>query len=156
MDLNATILGQMISFILFIIFCMKYIWPNIINTIEDRKNKILNEFSNIKRLKKQCNILEIENKNILEISKKKAKNIIDRANIQTIKILEIAKKDAEKEKQRIISEAYEEINLIKIKIKNDLIQETVILSTKMAKQIMQNIINKKNNNYNFDKIINNL
>ncbi|ETJ20958.1 F0F1 ATP synthase subunit B, partial [Escherichia coli] len=27
MNLNATILGQAIAFVLFVLFCMKYVWP---------------------------------------------------------------------------------------------------------------------------------
>ncbi|HCW99392.1 MAG TPA: F0F1 ATP synthase subunit B, partial [Pantoea sp.] len=29
MNINATILGQAIAFILFVAFCMKYVWPPI-------------------------------------------------------------------------------------------------------------------------------
>ncbi|CCJ90593.1 ATP synthase B chain [Cronobacter turicensis 564] len=29
MNLNATILGQAIAFVLFVLFCMKYVWPPI-------------------------------------------------------------------------------------------------------------------------------
>ncbi|MDE5285330.1 MAG: F0F1 ATP synthase subunit B, partial [Buchnera aphidicola] len=36
MDLNATIFGQALSFIFFVWFCMKYIWPPIILAIETR------------------------------------------------------------------------------------------------------------------------
>ena len=40
MNLNATIIGQMIAFALFVAFCMKYVWPPIMAALEDRKKKI--------------------------------------------------------------------------------------------------------------------
>ncbi|MGB5259073.1 MAG: F0F1 ATP synthase subunit B, partial [Gammaproteobacteria bacterium] len=39
MNFNATLIGQTIAFIVFVWFCMKYIWPPIMNALETRKNK---------------------------------------------------------------------------------------------------------------------
>jgi F-type H+-transporting ATPase subunit b len=40
MNINATIIGQMIAFAIFIAFCMKYVWPPIMQALEERKKKI--------------------------------------------------------------------------------------------------------------------
>ena len=37
MNLNLTILGQSISFFIFVWFCMKYVWPPIIDGIRDTR-----------------------------------------------------------------------------------------------------------------------
>lgn len=37
MNLNATILGQAIAFVLFVLFCMKYVWPPLMAAIEKRQ-----------------------------------------------------------------------------------------------------------------------
>ncbi len=41
MNLNATILGQAIAFVLFVLFCMKYVWPPLMAAIEKRQKKLL-------------------------------------------------------------------------------------------------------------------
>lgn len=41
MNLNATILGQAIAFVLFVLFCMKYVWPPLMAAIENVKKKLL-------------------------------------------------------------------------------------------------------------------
>ena len=41
MNINATIIGQMIAFAIFIAFCMKYVWPPIMQALEGRKKKSL-------------------------------------------------------------------------------------------------------------------
>lgn len=40
MSINATLIGQMITFTLLVWFTMKYIWPPLIGAIEERKAKI--------------------------------------------------------------------------------------------------------------------
>ncbi len=40
MDINATIIGQTIAMIVFVWFCMKFVWPLIIDMIEERQTKI--------------------------------------------------------------------------------------------------------------------
>lgn len=52
MNLNATILGQAIAFVLFVLFCMKYIWPPIMAAIEKRQKEIADGLSSAERAKK--------------------------------------------------------------------------------------------------------
>ena len=40
MNLNGTLLGQMIAFGLFIWFCLKFVWPPLLAEMEERANKI--------------------------------------------------------------------------------------------------------------------
>ena len=42
MDFNATLFGQIIAMIVFVWFCMKYIWPVIMTAIEQRQTEIAN------------------------------------------------------------------------------------------------------------------
>ena len=40
MNINATLIGESIAFIVFVIFCMKFVWPPIMAAIEDRQKTI--------------------------------------------------------------------------------------------------------------------
>ena len=40
MNINLTLIGQMLSFAVFVWFCMKYVWPPLIQVLEMRKAKI--------------------------------------------------------------------------------------------------------------------
>lgn len=39
MNINATLIGELIAFLVFVLFCMKYVWPPIIGAIEARQQK---------------------------------------------------------------------------------------------------------------------
>ena len=40
MNINATLIGQSIAFAVFVWFCMKYVWPPMMTTLENRKKDI--------------------------------------------------------------------------------------------------------------------
>ncbi|UDG80506.1 F0F1 ATP synthase subunit B [Candidatus Annandia pinicola] len=118
MDINSTILGQTISFIIFVLFCMKYIWPPIINKINNHQKKIINELKKIELSKKNFKI--IKNKMLQKIKKTKKISdlIIKNANKKSKKIIKISKKKSMEEHNKIIKNA-----LIKIKLEIKIAKE---------------------------------
>ena len=40
MNINLTLIGQMLAFVGFVVFCMKYVWPPIIAAMQEREQKI--------------------------------------------------------------------------------------------------------------------
>lgn len=58
MNMNATLLGQAISFGMFVWFCMKYVWPPIIKAIEDRQKKIADGLQAAERAKKDLDLAQ--------------------------------------------------------------------------------------------------
>ena len=157
MDLNATILGQMISFIIFVWFCMKYIWPKIIITIENRKQAIEIELLLLEKYKKEIQFLKTKSLNIIDDAKKKSKYIIQNAQNQKNIILEEAENIIQNEKEAIISQAYAEIKTKKIQIRNQLMKEINTIAILMANKIIhQSIDNNKNTSTVIDVLIKNL
>jgi len=57
-NLNATILGQAIAFVLFVLFCMKYVWPPIMAAIEKRQKEIADGLSSAERAKKDLDLAQ--------------------------------------------------------------------------------------------------
>ena len=62
MNINATLIGQTIAFIIFVWFCVKYVWPPIIKVIEERQSQIANALASAEAAKKSKQIL----KNLVE------------------------------------------------------------------------------------------
>ena len=53
MNINATLIGQTIAFIIFVWFCVKYVWPPIIKAIEERQSQIANALASAEAAKKE-------------------------------------------------------------------------------------------------------
>ncbi|WP_343192609.1 F0F1 ATP synthase subunit B [Buchnera aphidicola (Taiwanaphis decaspermi)] len=152
MNINATILGQIISFVFFVFFCMKYIWPPILSVIEQRKKKIYEDLQYVKNSITNVKILEERAVRKINKAKKKANKIIQQADQKKILIIKKAKIKAEKEKQRIIFKTHNEINIEKRLIKEKLKKKFVSISMLIAKKIIKNSINESVD----EKIINKL
>ena len=37
MNINLTLIGQMLAFVAFVVFCMKYVWPPILAAMHERE-----------------------------------------------------------------------------------------------------------------------
>ncbi|WP_343191866.1 F0F1 ATP synthase subunit B [Buchnera aphidicola] len=151
MKINATILGQTISFFLFVFFCAKYIWPNIIRSIKIRQQEIDKSFKLAKNIKIRS--LEIEKiaQNKINMANKKAIKILENAQSDRILILEAAILNAEQKRKVIVAEGIKKLNLKKNKILTDLQKETSNLSIFIAKKILKEYVKKNNVNKIFEK-----
>ncbi|QCI25246.1 F0F1 ATP synthase subunit B [Buchnera aphidicola (Sitobion avenae)] len=153
MNLNATILGQAISFVLFVWFCMKYIWPPIISAIETRQKEIKQSLINSRKAQDELCILQKKiDQNIIE-AKEKASNILNEANKQKVLILEEAKKNALEESKKILANTQSEIEIAIIHARKNLHKEVVDLSILMAEKIIKKNVSKDENQNLLDELV---
>ena len=88
MNLNATLIGQLIAFVLFVAFCMKYVWPPLIKAIEERQANIANALASAEKAKQEQADSKAEaDKEILK-AKEEAQKIIDLATKRRNEILD--------------------------------------------------------------------
>jgi F-type H+-transporting ATPase subunit b len=100
--MNATILGQAIAFILFVWFCMKYVWPPLMAAIEKRQKEIADGLASAERAKKDLDLAQANATDQLKKAKAEAQVIIEQANKRRSQILDEAKAEAEQERTKIV------------------------------------------------------
>lgn len=137
MNFNVTILGQAISFIFFVLFCMKFIWPPVISVIENRQKDISTALKTAEKIKLDLEVTNNLVRKKIDEAKSKAMTIIKEANINKIMILEKAELEAEKKRDMIISEAYSNIEVERNQVLKELKKEVSILAIMMAEKIIK-------------------
>jgi len=142
MNLNATLIGQTISFILFVFFCMKYIWPPIIQNINYRQKKIRSGLIFSNQAKLDLIFAKIEAQKEITEAKKIAKNILQDAYDRKYSILKTAKILATKESNNLLDKAKFEIKLHYKKSFEKLITEIENLSITLAEKIIKKSVKK--------------
>ncbi|MDV7105713.1 F0F1 ATP synthase subunit B [Vibrio sp. TH_r3] len=142
MNMNATLLGQAIAFALFVWFCMKYVWPPIIEAIEERQNKIADGLSAAERAAKDLNLAQANASEQLKEAKRKATEVIDSANKRKAQILDEAREDAQAERQKILMQAEAEIEAERNRAKDDLRKQVATLALAGAEKILERSIDK--------------
>ena len=88
MNINLTIIGQMISFGLFIWFCTKFVWPALISVMEEREKKIAEGLEAADRADKDLELAKQKSGERLREAKIEAAALIDAANKRSAQIVD--------------------------------------------------------------------
>lgn len=137
MDINATIIGQFITFTILVLFTMRYVWPVVTKTMHDREKKIADGLEAAERSKHELEMAEHKVLSIIREAKQQATQIIEQANLQSAQLVEEAKTNAKQEGQRIIEMAQGEIDREISRAKESLKNKLATLAVAGAEKIIQ-------------------
>tara|TARA_B100000925_G_scaffold2977_1_gene2299 strand:+ start:546 stop:1022 length:477 start_codon:yes stop_codon:yes gene_type:complete len=151
MNLNATLLGQMIAFGLFVWFCWKFVWPPLLAAMEERAQKIEQGLKDSEDSAKKIIEAEEESKKMLANAKKEAKKIMDNAKSQAEKIVEESKSKATDEKERIVGSAQSEIEKEVVNAKKNLEKDFASSVMAAVKKIVSKEVSQSNHQETVDK-----
>ncbi|CAK9886861.1 MAG: ATP synthase subunit b [Candidatus Erwinia impunctatus] len=153
MNINATLLGQAIAFIFFVLFCMKYVWPPLIAAIEKRQKEVAEGIASAERAKKDLDLAQVSVTDQLKSAKEEAQTIIEQANKRRSQILDEAKAEAEQEKTRIVTQAYAEIEAERKRAREELRQQVAMLAVAGAEKIIERSVDEAANSDIVDKLV---
>ncbi len=109
MDINATLFGQTIAMIVFVWFCMKFIWPPLLAAIEERQEKIAEGLAAAEQGAERLDQAKAEADDIVADARRQASAILDQANARANEIVAEGKSDGTKERERQLAAAKAEI-----------------------------------------------
>ena len=152
MNFNATLIGQSISFIIFVMFVMKFVWPLLLNQMKDREARIADGLAAAEQGQKD--FAEAQEKSSAEVNKGKeqAATIISQAQKRGDEIVEDAKEAAKAEVARIKESALSEIEQEKEKARQDLRDQVATLAIAGAEQILMKEVDHAAHNDVLQKI----
>ncbi|ORU91309.1 MAG: F0F1 ATP synthase subunit B [Cycloclasticus sp. symbiont of Poecilosclerida sp. N] len=140
MNINATLIGQTIAFIMFVWFCMKYVWPPIIAALEERKTKIAEGLAAAERGEKEQKLAEKKATKVMHEARIEASDIIDLANVRAGEMIEEAKGKAVEEVAKVKKGAEVEIEQEVANAREALREEVSVLALSAAEKIIKSEI----------------
>ncbi len=143
MNINATLIGQAISFIFFVWFTMKFVWPPIMSALEERKKKIADGLAAAERGKHEQELAEQRAAEVIAEAKQEASNIIAQAQKRASEIVEEAKETARAEGDRIVASANAEIEQEVNRAKEHLRGQVVSIAVAGAGKVLSREIDEK-------------
>ena len=153
MDINATIIGQTIAFIVFVWFCMKYVWPPIMAAIEERQGKIAEGLAAAERGSHDLELAQAKAADTLKDAKAQAAEIIEQAKKRHAAVVDSAKDDARAEAEKIIISARAEIEQETNRAREELRSQVATLAVSGAEKILGRNIDASANDEIFEKLI---
>ena len=152
MSLNATLLIQMTVFAVVVLFSMKFIWPMIMEAIEERNKSISDGLAAAEQGQKKLSEAETEVNALIKEAKQQATTILDQANTRASGIVESAKSEGTSEREKIISTAHDEAQQELTKLRESLRKEVAGLAISGAEKILTREIKPSDHKEMLDKL----
>ena len=143
MNINATLLGQMIAFGLFAWFCMKFVWPPIMQAMEERTKRIADGLAAADEGRKELADAEVKSQGIVGEARQKAVEIVDQAQTRAHEMIDEAKSIGTQEGKRMITAARSEIEQETTRARDDLRREVAAIALAGAEKLLEREIDAK-------------
>ena len=143
MDINLTLIGQSIAMLVFVWFCMKFIWPPIMSAIEERQTEIADGLAAAERGQQSLDKAKAEADEIVDDARKQATSILDQAHARANEIVADGKSDGVKERERQLAAATAEVEQETNRAREELRGQVSAIAVASAEKIMQREIDSK-------------
>jgi len=144
-NINLTLFGQMVTFAIFVWFCMKFVWPVIITAMEERQQKIADGLDAADRAMRDLEAAQDKATDQMKEAKQEAAGIVDQANKRANQIVEEAKQQAITEGDRLKVAAEAEIEQEINRAKEELRASVAGLALAGAEKVLEASIDDKAN-----------
>lgn len=137
MEINATLLGQAITFAILVWFTMKFVWPPLNKMLEDRAKQISDGLMAAEKGKKELQEAEARIAQELKNVQVSATDIMANAEKRANQIISAAKEQANKESEKILHDAKVQIEQEFVLAKEQLRNHVATLAISAAEQILK-------------------
>ena len=152
MNINLTLIVQVLVFIALIWFTMKFVWPMILGPMKERENKIAQGLAAAEKGKAELVQADQRAEAIVKEARTKAAQILDQAGKRSNEMVEEAKGTASAEAQRLVAQAHEDAALESTRAREGLRREVGLLAVEGASRLLGREIDPKTHAELLDKL----
>lgn len=143
MDINATLIGQMITFAGFVWFTMKFVWPILDQVLKERQQRIAEGLAAAERGHKELEEAQNYAKQHMQEARKKAIETVEQAKQQAILMIEEAKSQANIERDQIVALGHQEIEserrMAKEQLQNEIAELIMVGTQKLLGRVITEV-----------------
>jgi F-type H+-transporting ATPase subunit b len=138
-----TLIGQSIAMIVFVWFCMKFIWPPIMTAIEERQQEIADGLAAAERGQQSLDKAKAKSDEIVDEARKQATAILDQAHARANEIIAEGKADGVKERERQLAAATAEVEQETNRAREELRGQVSAIAVASAEKILRREIDPR-------------
>ena len=153
MNINATLILQSIAMMIFVWFCMKFIWPPLLKAMDERRERIAEGLAASDMAEKELEAAKITVEEQIREARDKAGEIVDQANQRHTQIVDQAKDDAVAERNRQVTAAEADIVQAANQAREELRSTVASLAVLGASQILEIEVDADTHRELLDKLI---
>lgn len=152
MNINLTLIVQVLVFILLIWFTMKFVWPMILGPMDERARKIAAGLAAAEKGKADLVQADARAEAIVKEARAKAAQILDQAGKRSNEMVDEARGTAQAEAQRLVAQAHEAAALESTRARENLRREVGRLAVEGASRLLEREIDPKTHAELLDKL----
>ena len=152
MNINATLLGEAISFALVRWITVKWIWSPLMGANEERKKKIADGLAAAEKADHDLKTAQDKADEIIHEARQQESQILEKANRRSNEIVEEAKSTARKEAERLLETAKRQIESETSQAKQELRAQVVDLAMAGASKILDREVKADDHNKLLDDL----
>lgn len=137
MNINLTLVAQMISFVVFVWFTMKFVWTPIMAALEERKGDIADGLAAAERGQHEQELARGRAREVLYEAKMQSVDIVSQAHKRAAEIVDEAKDNARTEGVRILTAAKADVEQEAARAREQLREKVAELAIAGAAKILQ-------------------
>jgi F-type H+-transporting ATPase subunit b len=142
-NINLTLVVQMLVFVALIAFTMKFVWPLILGAMEERTRKIALGLAAAEKGQQELAQANVKSDVVIREARERATHIIDQAQHRANELIEQAKGTAVQEGQRLIAVAHQQMELESTRARESLRKEVAQLAVSAAAKLLEREIDPR-------------
>lgn len=154
MEINATLIIQMLVFAGFVWFTMKFVWPPLAKAMEERQDKIAAGLAAAERGRRELELAQHRAMDEMKQAKSEAAEIIEKAARRAAHMIEEAKDEARVEAQKVAKFAQDQLAQEVNHARDALRKQLAGLAVAGAEKILMREISDSENSTLLDSLIN--
>lgn len=153
MNINLTLVGQMITFALFVWFTMRFVWPPITKALQERQKRIADGLAATEQSVRELELAQHKAAELLREAKTQAATIVEHAHKQAAHLIEESKDQARIEGERLLNFAQAEIDREVATAKQQLRAQVAAIAVAGAEKILARHIDVAANQDLIEKMV---
>jgi F-type H+-transporting ATPase subunit b len=135
-NINLTLVIQMVVFATTVWIAMKYVWPMLQGPMDERAKKIASGLAAAEKGQQDLSQAEARAESVVREARERANQILDAASKRSNEIVEAAKQAAQSEGDRLIASAKQQIDLEAAKAREELRRQVADLTVRSAAKVL--------------------
>ncbi len=153
MNINLTLIIQMIVFAILVWITMRFLWPMILGPMEERSRKIALGLAAAEKGQQDLAQAERKADAVMQEARERAHQIIEQAQRRANELLEHAKSAASAEGQRLLAAAQQQIELEATQARDSLRRDIAQLAVETAAKLLEREIDARTHADLIEKLV---
>jgi F-type H+-transporting ATPase subunit b len=142
-NINLTLIIQMVVFVIFVGLTMKLVWPRIMGAVEQRTREIAMGLAAAEKGREELAQAEKKADAVLHEARERAHQIVEQAQRRANDMIEQARSAASAEGQRVLATAQQQIELEAGRVRESLRRDVAQLAVETASKLLEREIDAR-------------